>query len=216
MPSGPGSTFELIVILVFLLPGVVFQFVRGRLRGPEPDDSSATSRVLRALTASTLLAITYAFVVGPSLTRLVAVATTAGNTVTSAYVRQVAAWALVLLFVVPAALAGLDYLSRLGRTRWGWPNLRLAYDPTPSAWDFAFTDIEPMYLRILLQDGKWVGGWFGANSFVSSYPEPHDLFIEQAHYLSETGVIGDVVEGNAGLWVPCNEIVLIEFLPGGT
>ena len=47
MPSVPGSGFELVILLLFELPGTVYQFVRSRLRGPRPDDSSALNRVPR-------------------------------------------------------------------------------------------------------------------------------------------------------------------------
>lgn len=29
---------------------------------------------------------------------------------------------------------------------------------------------------VLTVDGTWLGGWYGANSFVSSFPEPREMF----------------------------------------
>lgn len=208
----PGSGFQLVMVLLFILPGSVYQFVRSRLRGPHPDDSSATNRVLRALAVSAGLVTAYAVVAGPHLLGLVADVQQAAPEQARGQVRPLAVWALVLLFVVPAALAvGVYLLSRLPRPaglRWA----RLTYDPTPRAWDFAFNDVDPKYVRILTSDGRYLGGWYGNDSFVSSYPEPREIFLETANLMEPDGSFGPEVKGSAGLYVRCDDVVLIEFV----
>lgn len=212
MPSVPGDGFQLVMLLLFVLPGSVYQFVRSRLRGPHADDSSTANRVLRALAVSAGLVTMYAVVVGPRLLGLIAEVQNAGPDEARLQVRPLAAWAFVLLFVVPAALAAAVYLlSRVPK-----PALlrrtRLTYDPTPRAWDFAFNDIDPTYVRILTADGRYLGGWYGNDSYVSSYPEPREIFLETANLMERDGSFGDEVVGSAGLYVRCDDVVLVEFV----
>ncbi len=207
----PATAQQLIIFLLFVLPGFTYQAVRARLKGPAPDDASATNRVLRALGVSALLASLYAVAFGPylvHLSRAYPLRPGAGQGLL-AHPRQTGALALGLVFAVPALLAGLDYL----RLRRGW-TLKLTYDPTPRAWDFAFRDIKPTYVRILTTDGIWLGGWYGEDSFVSSYPEPREIFIQAAHRMREDGTIGAEQSGSDGLYVRCDDIRSVEFVDG--
>lgn len=209
----PGSGQQLVIFLLFVLPGFVYQAARSRLRGPVPDDASATNRVLRALGVSAGLASLYAIAVGPYLLHLARVQPVPGRTGDGAGLlanpRQTGALALVLVFAIPTLLAAADYWRlRRGLT------FRLAYDPTPRAWDFAFRDIEPTYVRILTTDGTWLGGWYGEDSFVSSYPEPREIFIQTAHLMTEDGTIGAELPGSNGLYVRCDDVRAVEFVDG--
>jgi uncharacterized protein DUF6338 len=86
------------------------------------------------------------------------------------------------------------------------------YDPTPTAWDFAFGNAEAGFVRVLTKEGRWVGGYAGPNSFFSSYPEDRELFLEQAWQLNDEGVFDKVIEGSAGVWVDCADAQLVQFL----
>ncbi len=212
MPTVPGTGFQLVMLLLFVLPGSVYQFVRSRLRGPHPDDSSAMNRVLRALAVSAGLVTIYAIAAGGTVLELIADVQQGDAASARASVRPLAVWAFALLFVVPAALAVLAYvLTRLPRPGWLSP-FRLTYDPTPRAWDFAFNDIDPKYVRILTADGRYLGGWYGKDSFVSSYPEPREIFLESANLMQSDGSFGPEVDGSAGLYVRCEDVSLIEFI----
>lgn len=209
----PNTGVGLLIAVFFVVPGSVYQFVRSRLRGPAPDDASATNRLLRALAVSAFLATVYAATVGPYLVTLVRDSRPFPSVYDQilANGRELAIWALALLFLVPALLAWLDFL----RLRRGW-TMRVTYDPTPRAWDYAFRDIEPSYVRLLTTDGTWLGGWYGPNSFASSYPEPREIYIETAHLMHDDGSFGSEQPGSGGLYVPCEDIRVVEFVdPSG-
>jgi hypothetical protein len=201
------------MVLAFLVPGSVYQFVRARLRGPAPDDSSSLNRVLRALTFSAGLVTSYALLGGRPVLELVGKVQGANRQAALEAVAPLAAWALALLFVIPSALAALVFYL----PRWGggpkWPSwLRLTYDPTPRAWDYAFNGISPTYVRVLTNDGRYLGGWYGDESFASSFPEPRELFVETAHQMGADGEFGAEVEGSSGLYIRCDDIRLVEFV----
>ncbi len=208
----PASFQQLVIVLLFVLPGFIYQAVRSRLRGPAPDDSSATNRLLRALGMSALLASLYAVGVGPYVAELAASKPTSAGGAAGllGHVRKVGLLSFLLVFALPGLLAGADYW----RLRRGW-SLHLSYDPTPRAWDFAFRDIDPTYVRVLTTDGTWLGGWFGPNSFVSSYPEPREMFIQTAHLMEPDGSIGAEQPGSNGLYVRCDDVRAVEFIDGG-
>lgn len=208
----PGTAAQLLIALLFVVPGSVYQAARSRLRGPTPDDAMPSARILRALAVSAFLDALYALLFGSTL---VSLATQKADQVGGpagfmADPRKTGAFALLLLFVIPVAVAIAEYwvLSR------GW-RLPLTYDPTPRAWDFAFADIEPTYVRVLTVDGAWLGGWFGENSFVSSFPEPREMFIETAHLMEPDGTFGPEQPGSNGLYVRCDDIRAVEFVDGG-
>lgn len=210
MPSLPDSGFQLVVLLILILPGVVYQFVRTRLRGPVPDDASALTRVLRAIGVSVFLVSMYAVLVGPNLLRLVDDAQSAARVGQVENVRQLGLVALLLLFVVPAVLAYVDYLRR---TKLTTDFLNLSYNPAyPTAWDFAFTDRPECFVRVLTEDGRWIGGLLSDKSWLSSFPEPREIFAEIAYTIDDTGTFGAPIPDSGGIFIRCDTVALVEFI----
>lgn len=213
VPVAPSTSFQLLALLAFFVPGLVFEAVRAARRGPSPSLRDTTARLLAALLTSTLLNLLYAAALG---THLLALAQRLPSHNGWVWV-QGAAWALFLLFVIPAALALLTQAGRL--TRWrDWAAERLTgdrYDPTPSAWDYVFSQAEkPNFLLITLKDGAVVAGLFTKDSFVSGYPDAHEIFLQEAWRVSDTGVIEKPL--NRGLWVPGDQIAMLEVIPPAT
>lgn len=205
----PSTAAQLLLTLVFVIPGFVYQGARSRFRGPTPADGSTSTRVLQALAVSAGLDALYAVALGPTLVRLLKPTVDGAPAGVIEHPRQSGLLALLLLFVVPVSLAALDYW----RLRRGW-DPRLSYDPTPRAWDFTFRDIDPCYVRVLTVDGTWLGGWFGENSFVSSYPEPREMFIETAHLMGTDGTFGVEQPGSNGMYIRCDDVRAVELVDG--
>jgi hypothetical protein len=93
-----------------------------------------------------------------------------------------------------------------------WREKFQVYDPTPTAWDFASSRAGPGFVRVLTKDGVWVGGYAGPQSFFTSYPEPREIFIEQAWVLDDQGTFESSVQGTAGLWIRCDDALIVQFL----
>lgn len=204
----PNSGAQLLIILLFIIPGSVFQAVRGRLRGPTPADRDVSGRIVRALAVSVLLNALYLAALGGSATNTINHVTGASS---SDFSRGDGWLAVTLLFVVPAALAFLDYFS-IGLRDRSLSKLKVLYDPTPGAWDFAFSRDEPCFIRILTGEGRWVGGWFSGASFAASYPEPLEIYIERAWILDEDGRFSAEQEPPAGIYVRCDDAQVVEFI----
>jgi hypothetical protein len=73
-----------------------------------------------------------------------------------------------------------------------------------------FKDLNPCFVRVLTTDGLWLGGWFGEASYVSTFPEPREMFIEVAHEIDSAGRIGRPQEESAGMYLRCDDIRAVE------
>ncbi|MFF4529448.1 DUF6338 family protein [Streptomyces sp. NPDC001407] len=204
MGQAPSTVFQLAVLVLFVLPGAVYQFLRERWRGPVPQERTLSERVLRALVASVVLDTAYAVVVGPELLHLVRFGD-GGLLWAEERIRLVGLCGLVLFVAVPTAAAAA--VSLLQRRR-----LRARYQGTPSAWDHIFRDRRPCFVRLRLKDGTWVGGWYGNKSYATSYPQPCELHLESAWRMLGDGSFVERVEGTAGLHVRGADVDIVEMV----
>lgn len=223
--SIPGTEGQLLILLLFILPGSVYQTVRTRLRGPIPSDHDATSKVLRALAVSTGLNAVYLAAFGDALlTPLQARSLAALNGGINVHLAGL--WALAFLFVVPGLLACVVFWAG----RWNWRSMRqkvvsdeqmakmhlehLAYYPAPRTWDFSFLEQGDLWVRVKHSDGSWTGGKYGGASLVASFPEPLDLFLEEAWVMGPAGEFIEPVARSKGVYVRCEDAVAVERFNG--
>jgi hypothetical protein len=85
-------------------------------------------------------------------------------------------------------------------------------DSRERSWDFAFSSHAPFFVRAKLKTGERVGGWFGNDSFASAYPEPQDVFLEEAWRLTEDGTPDEPVPGSRGLLLRQDDVELLELI----
>lgn len=211
----PSSVPQLVVLLLFVVPGFVHQLVRARLNGPSLDDLDQLSRILRAIGISASFGLLYLLVLGDLMIR-----TADGDGPLVAEPRLGAVLAFLGLFVLPALSGFLSYLAAAPGHRAGLlGRLRKrdvsTYDPTPTAWDFAFKAMGPGFVRVLTDDGRWVGGYFGPNSYASSFPQPREVFLEQASRMGAAGGFEEPVESTVGLYIRCDDVRVLELLAAG-
>jgi hypothetical protein len=67
-------------------------------------------------------------------------------------------------------------------------------------------------VRILLPDRRFIGGLYGDGSYVSTYPEPRDMFIREPWVLSETGSFLRKIEGSLGTWLTIPDGAIVDWL----
>lgn len=202
---------QAVTVLLAVVPGFLYQGLRARLRGPTPDDRELGVRVVRALAWSGALALLYVGVLGSTLTDALS------RPASSLEHPRSAAWvAFVLVVVLPATLAVAVHAWTTWRAypSMSWSERFRVYDPTPTAWDFASSRSGPGFVRILTKDGAWVGGYAGADSFLTSYPEPREVYLQEAWQMADDGTFEAPVVGNGtvGVWVRCDDVQLVQFL----
>ena len=199
------------------MPGFVYQASTRAVAGPDPEESEFGARVLRMIAATAAFAGVYALLFGE---RVVEYVRTPDRALSDVQLLGVAF--VVLALVIPWLVArGRYWLVTSGPYKSAslWLltklHLRRPYDPTPSAWDFAFGNGARVgWVRVRLEGGVWLGGYYGANSYASSYPHPHELFVEEGWVINDDGTFTDVCHAPGGMIINCDGAVTVDFLPG--
>jgi hypothetical protein len=85
--------------------------------------------------------------------------------------------------------------------------------PIPRAWDFYFRQGRRALVIITFKDGNMIGGYFGSDSFASSFPHEDDLYIERVCRVDpETGGIVRFVPNSSGMLIHRSDCKTIEFI----
>jgi Family of unknown function (DUF6338) len=201
----PSTLQQIILLALFVLPGITYQFVRERMRGPVPGERDLAERVLRALTASIVLDAIYLIAIGPWLMHMIKPSGRPWFAAAAAEPRQAAAVSLALFFAIPAAAAlAVGMIERLRHPS--------RFDPIPTAWDGVFRGRSTGYVRARLKSGTWVGGWYGRRSRASAYPNPPDLYLESAYVMANDGSFGPRVQATGGVYVNMTDVEVLEFV----
>jgi hypothetical protein len=203
--EAPSTVLQVVLAVLLVLPGVTYQFLRERWRGPVPGQRDLGERVLRAVTASVVLDAVYVIAAGPQLLALARGTNAQGWDGLTRDPRLSGLVALLLFILVPAAAAaGVSARERR--------QLHARFRGTPTAWDHVFRDRKPCFVRVRLKNGGWAGGWFGSRSFASSYPSPGEFFLQTAWRMNQDGSFAARSEQTAGLYIRCEDIDLLEIL----
>ena len=113
---------------------------------------------------------------------------------------------LLILFVVgPIALAVLWIWIR----RLPWV-VRFFQHPDPTPWDHYFDRREHKFMILHLNDGHMIGGYYGAGSYASSFPDQGDLYLSMLYEIDENGKFGNPVEDTDGLLIRKDQYTRIE------
>jgi hypothetical protein len=205
----PTAVQQIVLLVLFVLPGISYQFVRERLRGPVPGERDLSERVLRAITASIALDGVYLLVAGTQIVRVIKPAHQPWFSGVAADPRKAAAVALALFIVFPAAAAwGIGLVQRRSSPA--------RFQVVPTAWDSAFRARSACFVRAKLKSGVWVGGWYGKRSYASAYPHAADLFLQSAYQMNEDGAFGDRVHATGGLYLRMDDVEVLEFVEDPT
>lgn len=82
--------------------------------------------------------------------------------------------------------------------------------PYPTAWDFFFDEREPGFALIHLNNGKFLGGYWGGNSYAGSFPNDGDIYLEAMYSVDESGRFGDAIPNSRGVLLRKEQYSYIE------
>lgn len=117
-----------------------------------------------------------------------------------------------IIFLSPVALGLLSAWLQQKKALGGFLG-RLGYrtiHPTPTAWDWYFSQQKPCWVLVTLKDGSQVYGLFGAKSFAGDQPECRDLHLEETFRLLDDGQWAPM-EDIGGVLIVADQIASIEF-----
>ncbi|MFF4102029.1 DUF6338 family protein [Streptomyces sp. NPDC001903] len=201
----PGTLQQLTILLILVLPGVFYQAVREHLRGSVAAEQEPQNRLVRAIAAGALLDTVYAVAAGPWLVGLLTGDGAGPLAGVMRRPRQAGLAALLLVVLVPSAIAWAE-------TAWGRRRRRARYEPTPTAWDALFRDRGACFVRARLKSGLWVGGWLGPRSAVSAFPQQGDLYLQSQYRMAPDGRFLGRVPDTGGVYLRAADIDVLEVL----
>ncbi|TPW18056.1 MAG: hypothetical protein FD130_419 [Halothiobacillaceae bacterium] len=183
---------QIIFVLLFFVPGFVALKVYDLF---VPGD-------MRNLSASVLEVVSYSMLCWAVLVPLyLAIGLLDGGVSTI--------WSAVYLFVGialwPALLGWLVFNARAK-----WLRGKILH-PARTAWDYLFSQGKFYWVLVTTSDGERFGGRYAEKSFATSYPDPHEIYLQELWRVDENGVFMEAVEGSAGILVRRDEVKRIEF-----
>ena len=113
---------------------------------------------------------------------------------------------MVVLLVLPVAWPFLYQLL----LRWQWLASKIQL-PYPTAWDYFFGRRVPVFVLVQLRNGSRLGGYYGFQSYASSFPTEGDIYLEAVYRVDEDGKFGEPIEGSGGAIIRKDQYDLIEF-----
>ncbi|MET0435757.1 MAG: DUF6338 family protein [Cellulomonas sp.] len=211
----PETWGQAAVTLTLVVPGFVYRASWQSVAGPDPARPDFGTRVLHAMVATGVFAGAYAAAFVPVLAAYAREPAQAlGNA------RAVGLGFVVLAIALPWLAARLCFwVVRSDRfvllTARTPPALRRGrpLDHPPSAWDRAFGGAPRGWVRVRFADGRWLGGWYGDDSFATTHPHPPELFVEEGWVVGDDGTFSDVVHAPGGMVIRCADAVAVDFLP---
>ncbi|MEI2269476.1 DUF6338 family protein [Microbacterium sp. No. 7] len=201
----PASSFAVAAFVVIALPGFIYAAVSRRFRGEAATDRDVALTVARgAVFAVTMTAFYLAFL-GAGLLGSLSAADTPDSFVVN-NPKYLGGVVLILYVAVPAIVSLLLNWRHVewSNPAWtlredgsrkavlGWvryPRSRHGYSSMPSAWDHAASENHGAWVRVRRSNGEWVGGWYTAGSFATTYPEPRSIYIARQYVLKDDGTI---------------------------
>lgn len=215
----PTTAFQVAAVIVLLLPGLVYALVRRHRKGFRPDDLTIDSRIAQALVVSVLLNALY-LTFGWSLLDGMVDLNHDPPLILDPW--RLGAVVFVGCAVIPAVLAWLLNLPWRARRRregdQGWNRIPWKFERTirsssvPTAWDEAASKPHHRMVRVQFPDGRWIGGFYGPGSFVSTFPQPRDLYISHQYAMSEEGEFLNPIPRTGGVWLRISDEHIVEFL----
>jgi hypothetical protein len=80
----------------------------------------------------------------------------------------------------------------------------------PTSWDYFFDKREPVFMLIHLNDGKMIGGYFGNDSYATSFPNHGDIYLQSVFKVNDDGIFDESIEDTKGLLIRKEQYTYLE------
>lgn len=114
---------------------------------------------------------------------------------------------IFVVFIFPIYMTWVYYKARTE-----WPLQGRTIHPSPTSWDYLFDQGEIFWIRFYFKSGERLGGFYGENSFATSFPNTQQIYIEQLYSLNDDGSFSEPVNRSSGAIVKLDDCQYIEFL----
>ena len=193
----PTSFDAVFVILLFLIPGFI---ARGVLSSIYPTSEPSEARLV--LTAIALSCINY------GLWSWLLVLAWKGAWYEGAL--PLALLAVLILFLSPVVFTlAVGSFMRTDAFRKMRETFGIRH-PTPKSWDYFFGKGLPCWVIATLKSGRVIGGYYGTDSFASSFPAEEDLYLEKLCDMTPDGRLNGIAALTLGGIIRMEDVQLLE------
>lgn len=116
--------------------------------------------------------------------------------------------AAVLVLLVTPVLWPIAVVGAL-RSRRFPKRVQIAY---PTAWDFLFDAREPVFVLVHLNNGALLAGLFGPESYVGTYPNDGEMYLEAVYGMNADREIGEELPNTRGVLLHRSQYSYVEFI----
>jgi len=119
--------------------------------------------------------------------------------------------ALLILFLSP--VVGTLAVVKLMQTS-AFRSVRETFGirhPAPKAWDYFFGRGAACWIIATLKSGRVIGGYYGNESFASSFPHEEDLYLELLCDMTPEGRLNGITPLTVGGIIRMEDVQLLEF-----
>ncbi len=186
---------KLLLFLIFIIPGFISLKTYELLIPNTEKDSS--KQIIDAIAYS---CINYAFLLMPII---YIEKSSASNTSPILYY----VFYLFVFFIIPIILVIIWKWIREGEKF-----QTIAQHPISKPWDYIFSQNKYYWIKIILTDGKIIGGKYAGKSFTSSSPAEEQIYLEESWIINDKGGFDRAKIDTEGIMVMQNQISHIEFI----
>lgn len=115
---------------------------------------------------------------------------------------------LTLCFLLTPALLALGFVWLRKRA---WVTAYIGH-ATKTAWDDFFKRRRECWILFHLKSGKMLGGYFGEDSYATSFPIKPEVHVEEVWRVNERGEFAEKVDGTLGMVIRLDDCERMEFL----
>lgn len=203
--NGPVPSSTLVLFIAAVVPGVIIvfvrsQFVKGKIL-PYP------AGFLSYLTVSTVYWLVLLVLIFPTVMLIL------DYTEAHYFITPVNEFKALICVVVVPILVGLiaGWVATKGYVYKILYFLKLnPIHPTPTAWEWCFSETVEQFVLITLKNGVQFGGILGADCFASSDIENQDIYISEIY---EIDAQNKWIPQGRGVFLSSGEVTSVEFIP---
>jgi hypothetical protein len=81
----------------------------------------------------------------------------------------------------------------------------------PTGWDYFVHQRRSCFMIIHLKDDNMIGGYYGENSYTSTFPNEPSIYLEKAFKINPDGTFGSEIADSFGLVISKEDFKYIEF-----
>ncbi|GAB3393365.1 DUF6338 family protein [Humibacter soli] len=214
--SIPTTGFAVLAIIVLTVPALAYASVRRWAGGERSGDRDVGLSFARGIVFAVALSAFYAFLFGSVVSGLISISPTGEVAIKAPQLVGLAV--LVLYVIVPLAISIAVHHSDIewvGVSRGpSWirlPRSKTGRSDIPTAWDFAASTRQNNWIRVTRADGSRLAGWYTGGSFMTSYPEPRSIYLDQQFEIDAAGTIGGPLPGQ-GFWITIQDSDIVEWI----